>query len=398
MFDIELGHYLTYHHVTQNFFRRHGDKFDGLIIPLSVATVFRHGTGGFVLTLKKQYAIDPRTPIFQAEFERHNIRRSHEEMAVIHGRAVREVFYSRPLRPSDLDTAAINEASTGVLDFQKTFAEQSAEKVAKYAAILGEEVENNYAGPTFLIPPYFRSSSRNDPWYSVSLELARAAAGVKESYRLSPVVHITQSFPEEDFALVARDYLEDTFDGLIVYVNDLKEYVASRTTLGWYARLVQILKENGKPLFSLFGGYFTLVLRQIGLGCFSNAVGYGEYRDSGFHAGGQAMRRYYIPKLHRYFTDIEAQSLLDNVNQRWFRCTCNTCASRRRVTNLTSQELLDHFLNVRVQELQYVGNNGMDAVVAQMDETFTRLSRYPYIPLDRYEHLQEWSEALRPFC
>ena len=86
MFDIELGHYLTYHHVTQNFFRRHGDKFDGLIIPLSVATVFRHGTGGFVLTLKKQYAVDPRTPIFQADFERHNIRRSHEEMAVIHGR------------------------------------------------------------------------------------------------------------------------------------------------------------------------------------------------------------------------------------------------------------------------------------------------------------------------
>ena len=148
---------------------------------------------------------------------------------------------------------------------------------------------------------------------TASLSLAKAAVGEKARYRLAPVLHITVDFPENEFRRMADDYADAGFDGLIVYVNDLQEYSAPSATLKKYANLVVLLQGLGKPLFGLFGGYFTLLLRKIGLGCFSNAVGYGEYRDSGYHQGGQAVRRYYIPKLHRYFTETDAETLLNIV-------------------------------------------------------------------------------------
>jgi hypothetical protein len=283
------------------------------------------------------------------------------------------------------------------LSFQKEFAQQSAEKVDKYATLLGEEVQSQYAGPHFLIPPYFRSSGQNDPWYAVSLGLARASVREKQDYRLAPVLHITPGFPENEFQQLARDYDDHGFDGLILFVNDLQEYVAPATTLAKYARLVSLLRGQGKPLFGLFGGYFTLLLRKIGLGCFSNAVGYGEYRDSGYHVGGQAVKRYYIPKLHRYFTDTDAETLQNIVGARLFGCTCPACRRRRPLTDYTSQELLDHFLNTRLTEIQQAGASDLSDLLDQLDDTRETLENYP-MPFDPCSHLHRWVDALRPFA
>jgi len=396
MFDCRLGHYLTYHHVSQDLFRRHRDKYDGLIIPLSVACVFKQGTGGFVLTLKTQYALDPRTPILQADFDRQSIRRAHLEIADVHGPTVRQIFLSGPLRPADVSPLAADIAAR-VLSFQKQFAQQSAEKVDKYAALLGEEVESAYGGPHFLIPPYFRSSGRNDPWYQVSLDVAKAAVREKERYRLAPVLHITEGFPENEFEAMANDYNNPGFDGLIVFVNDLQEYVARATTLTKYANLVALLQGQGKPLFGLFGGYFTLLLRKVGLGCFSNAVGYGEFRDSGRHEGGQAVSRYYIPKLHRYFTVTDGETILNIVGGGLLRCACSVCRRRRPLTDFTSRELLDHFLNARLTEIHQAGPTGLSDLLDELDETRQRLENYP-MRFDWYSHLREWVEALRAFA
>lgn len=397
MFDPDLGHYLTYHHVSQQFFRGHQDKYDGLIIPLSIACVFRQGTGGFVLTLKKQYALDPRTPILQADFARQSVRRAHLEIAEVHGTGVRRIFQSRPLLPSDVRPVERDMAAR-VLSFQKEFAQQSAEKVDKYAKLLGEEPEKEYGGPHFLIPPYFRSTGRNDPWYPVTLGLADAATDFKEKYKLSPVLHVTPGFPDDEVDQIVRDYDNPGFDGIVVYLNNLQEYVAPSTTLAKYASLVAALQVLGKPLFGLFGGYFTLLLRKLGLGTFSNAVGYGEYRDSGYHEGGQAIRRYYVPRLHRYFTDTEAQEIINIVGGGELHCGCRVCRAQRPLTDFTTQELMDHFLNTRLQELQSARVTGLSTLLDQLDQTRARLEDFPTIPFDRYSHLGQWAEALRPFA
>ncbi|MGA7218543.1 MAG: hypothetical protein WBX38_09520 [Candidatus Sulfotelmatobacter sp.] len=396
MFDTKLGHFLTYHHVAQKFFRDHRDKFDGLVIPLSVATVFQQGTGGFVLTLKKPYAVDPRTPIFQADFKREKIRNALLEMAKAHGPSVESIFKKRPLAPADFTEATIQEVAGHVLQFQKDFAKNSSEKVDKYAELLGEASANVYAGPNFLIPPYFRSKSRKDPWYTVSLDLAKAAVKCKENHRLAPVLHFNPDFPEGDFSSILKDYSEKGFDGLIIFFNNLKEYELPAKALSKYADLVCTLRE--KPLFGLFGGYFTLLLRKIGLPTFSNAVGYGEYRDSGYHSGGQAVRRYYVPALHRYFVDSQAQTLLDIVKEKWLRCTCSVCRKQPTITDLTSQQLLEHFLNARMVEIKEAEQNTLGQLTAMLEATSQKLSGHGLLLILEYtKHLRQWAIALEPF-
>ena len=396
MFNTKLGHFLTYHHVTQKFFRDHRDKFDGLVIPLSVATVFQQCTGGFVLTLRKPYAVDPRTPIFQAEFKRNKIRNAHLEMAAVHGPAVESIVEKRPLEPKDFTQVVTDNVANRVLRFQKDFSKNSAEKVDKYADLLGEDQDKTYAGPEFLIPPYFRSGSHKDPWYAVSLDLAKAAVKHKEKHKLAPVLHLTTDFPERDFAAILEDYSEKSFDGLIIFFNNLKEYEQPSKILSKYAELVSTLRE--KPLFGLFGGYFTLLLRKIGLPTFSNAVGYGEYRDSGYHAGGQAVRRYYVPALHRYFVDNQAQTLLDIVKEKWLRCTCKVCRGQPKITDLSSQQLLEHFLNARMAEIEEAGQNTLKELTTRLETTLQRLSGHGPIILEYRRHLREWTAALAPFC
>jgi hypothetical protein len=226
----------------------------------------------------------------------------------------------------------------------------------------------------------------------------QAAGEHKENHELAPVIHISKGFPETEFARLAADYRNDAFDGLILFINDLQECKVPTDTLQRYARLVTVLRDVGKPLLGMFGGYFTLMLRKLGLGSFSNAVGYGEYRDSSYREGGQAIRRYYLPSLHRYVTDIEAQSLTDIVNEDWFRCACTVCRSRPQFTDLTSEQLLTHFLNSRFTELQDASRAQLANLITAIDETTARLNALGAVfPRTLYEHLSRWSQTLRPF-
>jgi hypothetical protein len=101
-----MRHYLTYQHNVQKFFRDHRDKYDGVIIPLSIATAFPSGTFGFVRALcsdqtDKSYAIDPRNALFQKSWNRANVREPHRKMAAALGAAYVEKGLNRPLEASD---------------------------------------------------------------------------------------------------------------------------------------------------------------------------------------------------------------------------------------------------------------------------------------------------------
>ena len=317
MYGESVGQYLTYQHNTQAFFRDHKDKYDGVIVPLSIATAFRQGTGGFILTLNKAFAIDPRTPLFQASFSRDDLKRTHLAMAEIHGPSIAGVIEDRPVCPTDFAGDGLETTVEEVIRFQQTFAKTSAEKVKRYADLLGEPVEESYTGPAFLIPPYFLFDSTSGPWYELSLAAARHGSECAGDANVAAVAHFPVSLPEAEIEAVAEEYGGLPCAGLILYLNDFQEGRQVVENLSYYVRIVRLLAETGKPVMVLFGGYFAAMLWTQGLRVFSNGVGYGEYRDSGYHAGGQAWKRYYLPALHRYLQVADAEvgrELIHDVN------------------------------------------------------------------------------------
>ena len=86
-----IRHYLSYQHNVQKYFRDYKDVYDGVLIPLSIAISFPTGTYGFVRALcardkQKQYAIDPRTPLFQKHWNRaKGVRDPHLKMGEVLG-------------------------------------------------------------------------------------------------------------------------------------------------------------------------------------------------------------------------------------------------------------------------------------------------------------------------
>ena len=392
MEDHETGHYLTYQHNTQAFFRGHRDKFEGVIVPLSIATVFRQGTGGFILTLRKPYAIDPRTPIFQAAFERSSLRKSHRMMAEVHGTALSDIIEERPVMPTDFSSALIDETAANVIRFQREFAATSAKKASKYARMLGQEVQSSYEPPAFCIPPYFRASSLDDGWYEISLRSALSAAAAHSDVEVWPVIHIDSRLSAEVERL-QKDYSDPRFSGLVLFVNDFKECERPESDLQDHIGLVRGLAATGKPVVSLFGGYFYLLLLGDCLRAFSNGVGYGEYRGSAYHQGGQALRRYYHPILHRYLTDTDAQTLLAVMHD-LPSCDCPTCRGRSDIVGMSNGDLLDHFMEVRKRELDALRSRPILESVEQLRTDAAVFAEAPDPVPPWGAHLSRWANAL----
>src|SRR6185436_11400325 len=84
-----------------------------------------------------------------------------------------------------------------------------------------------------------------------------------------------------------------------LYPNSFKEHEAPLDELRRYRSAIgECVREHVAP-FSLFGGYYAILLGTFGLKGFANGIGYGEWRDSGYHRGGTAILRIYLPRLHR---------------------------------------------------------------------------------------------------
>lgn len=122
--------FLTYQHNVQRYFRDYTDKYSGVIIPLSIATSFSSGTYGFIRALcshdsHKQYAIDPRTTLFQIfkkNWDRRNVRDPHKKMAEVFGVPFTTKGLSTKLEPGDFAAdSVIHEVGKKCLDFQLDF-------------------------------------------------------------------------------------------------------------------------------------------------------------------------------------------------------------------------------------------------------------------------------------
>jgi hypothetical protein len=101
----------------------------------------------------------------------------------------------------------------------------------------------------------------------------------------------------------------------------------------------------------------AIALEKKGLAGFGNGVGYGEWRDSGYHRGGSAEVRIYIPKLHRFLNAAEAQSLIA-ADTAYFIADSDLlteyATSGKPLTEVQPQQALDHFMESRYQEMQFV--------------------------------------------
>ena len=400
-------HYLTYQHNVQNYFREHREKYQGVIIPFSIATGFPSGTYGFVRALcakdkGKPYALDPRAPIFQQAWDRENVRAPHQRMAQVMGPPFTTKGLASKLEPADFaEKALIASVTEACLKFQLNFRTRAddARKLAKYKKLLGLEEVKELGEPQFLIPPYFRFEDQKSPWYEISMECVHLARDYAAGVPVRPVLHFQNWSSGVDWTKTWTSLRKEKIQTFWLYPNNFKEHEADLRHLMSYHVAVQTAVKAGITPFALFGGYFAVLLYYSGLAGFANGIGYGEWRDSGYHRGGTASNRVYVLKLHRYLDAPLAQHVIEKDPEYFAYDTelLSACVDGGRpLTTLSLAECLDHFIACRKMELDFVTSNPLPEAIAEIDETLIRLGGIGRLEQEKYGlSLERWRDAIR---
>jgi len=406
---IEIIQYITYQHNVQQYFHDHGDKYSGVIIPLSIATSFPTGTYGFVRALcarhsGKRYAIDPRTPLFQRTWPRDQARPPHRKMVDILGEPFLSYGLARPLRPSDFTRDTLTEATRSCLDFQMQFQArvEDVRKLKKYKQLLGLDETGDMAelgNPQFLIPPYFLFEHHGDDWYKISLDCLREAVSVGYPVPIRPVVHFGTWPNEPELRAIMADVHGLGIKSLWVYPDNFKEHDGEAKGLTRYRISVAAARQSEVDMYVLFGGYYGILMHYCGLRGFSNGIGYGEWRHSGYHRGGTAMNRIYVPKLHRYLDPPVAQSIVAQ-DPDYFasdsELLSECIAVGRELSDVPLGECLNHFMECRFAEMQFVVSHPIEDAAQELDETVRRLAGVGPLESEHYGlSLARWATELR---
>lgn len=300
MFD-DFSHFLAYGSTDQQTLRSLTDRYQGLIVPGTIAAYQADGTRGFVLTLSaavdSPYAIDPRTPLFQ--YFNPTFKKSHLSLARILG--IEDVLDEHSyVRVVDWTEERVHKVAAAWLDFNTGYTTLAPKAFAKYARRLKRELPQDEAkAPTWIFPPYLMveqgdvaSSVVNEALWHESLAAA-SAKGVEA--KLRRVVAVTEP---AGLASVIADIPESE---LVVWVDNLDETSSTEERLRGYALAIRDVSARGKKPFALYGGYFAVMLRAVGLRGASHGVGFSEYRNHvELRSSGAAPPRYYVQRIHRY--------------------------------------------------------------------------------------------------
>lgn len=401
-----LVHYLFYQHNVQKFFIRHIEKFDGIIVPFSIAVSFTSGTYGFLRALlakdrSKCFALDPRSALFQHSWNRLNIREPHRKTAgVLDGPFISDGL-TRPLAPADFSSAeTIKTVTEACIRFQSEFRvlQEEKRKLDKYRKLLGMDTIPEIENPQKFIPPYFQFQDQNDPWFEISMRCTEHAASIVAPQELTPIIHFSDWTKFDAWPQLATTLTTLGIGSAFLYPNEFKEHGADTAELLKYSEGVTSLVAGKLAPQALHGGYFAVLLEKKGLSGFGNGVGYGEWRDSGYHRGGTAEVRIYIPKLHRFLDSAAAQSLVQKDSE-YFTADSDLLTeyalASKPLTEVQLQEALDHFMESRYQEIAFVRTSSRDVTVAELSQTVDRLRHIGELEMENYgRSLQRWLEVI----
>jgi hypothetical protein len=403
-----VRHSLSYTHSDQALLRDPAldPCWDGLVVPGTLATFYFEGTGGFVLTRRVPYVIDPRTPLLQTiEIARAEPKASHLKLAAIHDEDVVETWPEAEIPRTHWEDGRWPEVVKNVLDFQDSYSSTATAKVDKYNALLAAAgrrvVEADPEDPLRLVPPYWAVAGTNDPWWALAREAIEI--GLDEyPGRLLPILAIGNDVAIDTLAALIAD-LPDGCTDVFCWASKWNESDAGRDDVDAWLDAVETGRGRGINVSNLYGGYLSVLMLGKGLTGLNHGVGYSESRDSRrLSATGAPPTRYYHPALREFLTVPNAQPIIDYLPVRW-ACDCAVCQQvagadgRPQVGRLNPEGLKRHFLMARHREIERV-DASLDAELddaQEVGEWVVENEQQPFLPASHGERLVKWVDAIR---
>jgi len=420
-------------HAEQTFFTQGKDFYDWVLFNANTVHYFASGTGAFISgkLADKSYFIDPIThafghhPQYIKKPDSNEPKSSFAGLAEEYGEPARSNIGNRALNESDFTPDTVLEGFTKrVIDFQRDGLLRSlAPTDSKY--MVGDPAE--ILRPKILVAPYFYMNSSNyKNWLPINLALIEAAQTFCEGYPLYGEIVIDRGILEDknDYEAIIDAYLGANCKGFLLWIADFSEHEVPRQLLANYIDFIRNLSQDEREILNIYGGYFSIILTQLGLKGVTHGPGYGEERDVIPVGGGVPRAKFYLTPVHQrlLFETVEFMRLAgawENAGDfyskvcegRWckrvigddlsnFRKFGKVTISKDRhgiyrsyPTPDTRKNMIFHFLEAKAQEFSQMTTSSIGTIIEQLERAQSEYERY--MPGGSLRYLGTWAKVLR---
>ena len=439
--------------------------FDYLSINGNTAAYVANAIAKFIVdkffsNKEKGYFIDPITYAFQNKIEllftkskgtnEYSIKKSIVKLIEIYNLSLNRIEQRIPLIPSDFEGSIDKDGFVQrVLSFQydlvyKHIQERDLQKYLDYVAP-GQSENIPQLRPKFLIAPYFYIDQQSPFWKNwlslnaefVSLSVAKAAQEFNSIPVFAQIV-INKSILLDSSALqvVIDTYSATECSGYTIWVDDLNEHTATIEELKGFVSLLKGLKH--KPVYNMYGGYFSILLTHKSLNLLSgvsHGLEYGESRMVYPVGGGIPVSKYYYLPLHQRLDFTKAFYLLEYAkvlnteednwgdSEKYFAdiCRCSQCKKiigkeminfmefeskdyyeihrnnqvlrRKKASSDTKQNCLYHYLLCKKMEFLQVNRYSLNSLLSELNSSGEIYRGCEYVKDGELDYIVNWNKV-----
>lgn len=393
------------------------EYYDGIVINAHLFAYLDEWLPTFLGKIDKPFFFDPVTYVFGRPLdyirkEDGKLKKSFEELRNYYGEQLRKITQKRQLLPKDFiqdegfNNRFINELVNRVLSFQENpYPLTNTQKsLQEYSEILGEELTGKREHASHLVAPYFYFQSPTDPWYTISLQLARLAQEEADQILYVPICTSPDVLTDrQSVNKIIDDY--NGFDGYLLWFSDLKEKHTTTELLNQLKRFVEKLSLLGKPIYNLYGGHFSALLKGTGI---VRGICYGTSREIDRPAlDMEGMRTlYYLPSFMLKITEDVARTIFTDKPE--LLCDCSICSQIKeqitgegetRIENffekLTFENARKHFMLNFYTYLQKYSKMDQRELKEALERAYRAGEELAKIYGIQREHLLRWENALK---
>lgn len=199
--------------------------------------------------------------------------------------------------------------------------------------------------PLFYISPGFFFDSPEDEWFKLNIKLMELAAEKSLEQKTYGYLPISKNCFDHTYIDEIADRIPNKINGVVVWFEDFEDTFANENELRFVAQMVKSLSERGLNIINLYGGFFSVLLSEIGLQGYSSGLCYDTSRNREIvPTGGPVPLRYYIPEINRLMRQLDVEGFYKYIKP---SCECNICEEKMKnsVDNKTGELQIDSFVD-----------------------------------------------------
>lgn len=260
-----------------------------------------------------------------------------------------------------------------------------------------------------MIAPYFYGENTTSPWYKITKELLRRALELQSKTPVFGVVCVPKDVLTDvaERNQIIADYSKAK--GILIWISEFRDNIRqSKSTIQGFVDLVYGLTKPRRPVYSLYGGFPSLLLTSKGLTGVTQGLCYGDSKSAEqIPSQGPPPSRFYIPFSRTKRPLVEARSmyaqkprqpcdcpeclLLSHKKSKWDRVDVQ--AYFRRLAS-DDAKCKRHFAACRWREREALVTKGLGAVLSEWDAQWKANQDLEPESFEIRPAIEEWRESL----